>query len=142
MNKIRIIVKNDGTIGRVIIGTRDEIKNKELFYPINYGTYYESSLELLSNIKYKEGTEKEYIEYVEKEFSWGKVIKTHIIENYQIIENINKDNNEKNYHTYLNYIDTNKSYKSLEKAIVGGIVYNYDGMNSQADKFFWKMINK
>lgn len=139
MNNIRIVVKNDGTIGKVIIGEYDETEGKELFYPVNYGTYYESELELLSEIEYKEGETKDYITYIEVALVWGKIIKTHIIGEYQIIEYINNDN-EKCFNPYINYNNTSHSYDSLETAITGAIAYKYDGSNSQANKFFWKMI--
>ena len=79
------------------------------------------------------------IRLIESEYSFGEVVKTHIIGNYQIIEAIDEDGNQK-FSTYINFERTGFSYNSLEKAITGAIAYKYDGTNSQANKFFWKMI--
>jgi hypothetical protein len=137
---IRVVVKNDGTVGKVITGEYN--KGVELFYPSGYGNYYESNLEKLTEIEYREGTQEDYVKYIEKDFVWGEVVKTHILGEYQIIEYVDIDNcSSTEYQAYINYEDTNSSYDSLEKAITGAIAYKYDGANSQANTFFWKMIN-
>ena len=80
------------------------------------------------------------IRLIESEYSFGEVVKTHIIgDTYQIIEAIDEEGNIK-FSTYINFERTGFSYNSLEKAITGAIAYKYDGANSQANKYFWKMI--
>jgi hypothetical protein len=40
----------------------------------------------------------------------------------------------------INFDRIGMSYTSLDQAITGVICYKYDGANSQANKFLWKMI--
>lgn len=81
------------------------------------------------------------IRLIESEYSFGEVVKTHIIgDTYQIIEAIDNDGNQK-FSSYVNFERTGFSYNSLEKAITGAIAYKYEGANSQANKYFWKMID-
>ncbi|GCD12630.1 hypothetical protein [Clostridium tagluense] len=135
---MRVVVKKDGTLGKVVIGNFDH-KGKEMFHPVKFGSYYESDLQLLSEIEYAEANKQDYIDYIEKDFSWGTVIKTHTIGEYQIIEYTDSENTI-SFHPYINYIDTNYTFKSLEKAMTGVIIYKYDGANSRANEYLWKMI--
>lgn len=136
---MKVIVKNDGTIGKVIKGEYGETKEKDLFYPAGYGQYYENELELLNEIEYKEGTKEDYMKYIIQDYIWGKIINVYSIGEYQILEVIDNEG-EKTYHSYINYESTSHCYNNLETAITGAIAYKYDGENSQANKFFWKMI--
>lgn len=136
---MRVIVKNDGTIGKIITGQYDYTDGKELFYPVGHGRYCEKQLDLLEDIEYREGTEEDYLEYIKQDFPWGQVVKIHNIGEYQIIEYINSGG-EFSFHTYINYESTSRSYETLEKAITGVIVYKYDGANSQVNYFLWKVI--
>ena len=47
---------------------------------------------------------------------------------------------ESNFHPYINGQDTNTSYDTIEKAIVGAIACKYDGGNTRADVYFMKSI--
>lgn len=136
---IRVIKLNDGIVGKVLIGSYDETKGIELFYPAKQGRYSESELDQLKDLEFTEGTEEDYISYIEQDYSFGEVIKTHTIGEYQIIESVREDG-EKHFSPYINYERTAMSYMSLDQAITGMICYKYDGANSQANKFLWKMI--
>ena len=91
-------------------------------------------------------TEKEIRRY----FTWGKVIEVHEIGEYSIVEYndekrgvIGEEKEHENvikFHPYINGIDTNHSYDSLDAAIVGAIANKLDGSNSQAGGYFMKMV--
>ena len=137
-NKPRIVKLENGTLGKVLIGSHEDMLRKELFYPVNYGRYYERNLPLLENITYTEATEKDYIEYIETTFVWGEVIKIHSVGEYQIIEYIKEE--EKSFHPYINYNDTSMSYESLDQALTGVICEKIEGGNGKANKYLWKML--
>ena len=80
------------------------------------------------------------MELIEKEFTWGNVIKIHCIGEYQIVEYIDKRDKKTYYHGYINYIDTNHSYLSLDSALIGCIGYKHEGGNGRAAMYFEKMI--
>ena len=136
---MRVVRLSDRTVGKIIIGQYDETKGVELFYPANQGNYNESNLDQLKDLEYTEGTPEDYISYIELDFSFGNVLETHVIGEYQIIESI-RDNGEKYFSPYINYERIARSYESLDEALTGVICYKYDGANSQANKFLWKMI--
>jgi hypothetical protein len=136
---MRVVKLNDGTIGKVITGQYDKTKGVELFYPARQGCYNEAELQQLNNLEYTEGIQEDYISYIEQDYSFGDVIKTHIIGEYQIIESV-KEDGEKHFSPYINYDRIRMSYATLDQAITGVICYKYDGANSQANKFLWKMI--
>jgi hypothetical protein len=138
---LRIVKLNDGTLGKVIVGEYDETKGVELFLPVKNGSYYESELDKLSDLQYTEGFNVDYISYIKEDFSWGKVTKYHTIGEYQILEYITSSN-EVYFKPYINFEEVSHSYDTLEKAITGVICYKHDGINSQANKFLWRMISK
>lgn len=131
---IKVVKLNDGTIGKVF--TRD---NVEIFVPANERSYSESQIEELQKLTYTEGTEQDYISYIEQDFHFGKVIKTHTIGEYQIIEYIN-DDGEVRFTAYINYKEMCKAFPSLDETLTDVICYKYDGANSQANDYLWKMI--
>ena len=136
--KLRIVKLVNGTLGKVLIGSHEEMLGKELFYPVNYGRYYEKNLSLLENITYEEATEKDYMEYIETTFVWGAVINIHLVGEYQIIEYIKEG--EKSFHPYINYNDTSMSYESLDQALTGVICEKIEGGNGRANMYLWKML--
>lgn len=77
---------------------------------------------------------------IEKEFTWGNVIKIHYIGEYQIVEYIDKRDKKTFYHGYINYSDINRSYSSLDSALIGCIGYKREGGNGKAAMYFDKMI--
>ena len=80
------------------------------------------------------------MELIEKEFTWGNVIKIHCIGEYQIVEYIDKRDKKIYYHGYINYSDTNCAYLSLDSALIGCIGYKHEGGNGKAAMYFEKMI--
>ena len=137
-NKPRIVKLENGTLGKVLIGSHEGTLEKELFYPANYGRYYEKDLSLLENTTYSEATEKDYMEYIETTFVWGEVMKIHSVGEYQIIEYIKEG--EKSFHPYINYNDTSMSYESLDQALTGVICEKIEGGNGKANMYLWKML--
>ena len=110
------------------------------FRAAHFKTYNRKMLTKLSDCEIKKATIEEKVVFIRCQFSWGDIINVHLIEDYQIIEAIY--HGEIRYHPYVNFKDMHCSYESLEKAIVGAISYKYDGPNSKADVYFWKMIDK
>ena len=80
------------------------------------------------------------IKLITDEYSWGKVIKVHCIGEYQIVESIKNNESKTHYHGYINYIDTNTSYSSLDSALIGCIGIKYEGGNGRAAMYFEKMV--
>lgn len=84
-------------------------------------------------------------------YTWGKLVKIHEIGEYKVVEyfSYKYENNHRtdgyeetaSFHPYINDQDTNNSYESLDAALVGVIAYKQDGPNSQAARFFMKMIS-
>lgn len=97
-------------------------------------------------------------------FTWGKVIAVHSIGNYSIVEfaprrasNVAKDDFDPSpqFHPFIKspttgqMEDTNRSYSSLDGALVGAIAYRTEwhntgnanvGANSKASIYFGRMI--
>lgn len=87
--------------------------------------------------------------YLASGYVWGKVKAVHVIGDYQIVEyhprncgrgNRGIDYETTHFHPYIDWIDTNRSYTTLEEAMVGMVAYRFDGNNSQAAMYFSRMI--
>lgn len=129
------IVVYNNQIGRVV-----KSGNDFKFHPCKHGYYSFSLLDTITDNDIREATHDEKLELIEKEFAWGDVFQTHCIGEYQIVEYIDKRNSKKYYHGYINYSDTNRSYSSLDSALIGCIGYKYEGGNGKAAMYFEKMI--
>lgn len=124
------------TIGTIISN------NGELYFrPAGLRHYTMDILELASESDLREATIEEKVIFIRSEFVWGEIKNVHLIDDYQIIEFYDRDD-EKRYQSYVNFKDTHCSYESLEEAIVGAISYKYDGCNSKADIYFWRMVGR
>jgi hypothetical protein len=132
------IVRYKGQLGTVV----SDYNNREIkkFLPINYGSYYSDRLDTINTDFLEEASFDEKIEFIEKSFSWGKVIKVHVIGEYQIIEYETKINKDINFHPYINFCDIGHSYYTLDEALIGVIAYKYDGANSQAFYYVTRML--
>ena len=97
-------------------------------------------LDTITNEDVREATYDEKLELIEKEFTWGSVVKIHCIGEYQIVEYIDKRDKKTFYHGYINYNDINRSYLSLDSALIGCIGYKHEGGNGKAAMYFEKMI--
>jgi hypothetical protein len=139
------IVKLNGILGDVVTGD-----NAFYFRPVNYGSYYCSDLqeitddilEQLTCDIIEQATFDEKVKFIEESFSWGKVIKTHNIGEYQIIEYVDKEN-QILFHIYINFKDNGCSYKSLDAALIGVITQNKIEVNAarHATNFIFKMLD-
>ena len=132
------IVVYNGVIGKVVT----DYDNKDIFkfLPCNYGRYYSSELDTITEENTRKATHEEKIELITKEYTWGDVVNVHCIGEYQIVEAIGKRDKETQWHGYINYRDTNTSYSSLDSALVGCIGIKYEGGNGRASMYFCKMI--
>ena len=138
--KPRIVKLEDGTLGTILIGpSYEKTKRKELFYPLNYGHYYETDLALLDTLTYTEATEEDYIQYITESFVWGPIIKVHTIAEYQIIEY--EQDGITLFHPYINYNDTSTSYEALDRALTGAICEKFEGGNGRADIYLWMILD-
>lgn len=122
------------------IGTVVKSENDFKFHPCNYGSCSFSLLDTITDENVREATHDEKLGLIEKEFTWGNVIKIHCIGEYQIVEYIDKRDKKTFYHGYINYNDINRSYLSLDSALIGCIGYKHEGGNGRAAMYFEKMI--
>lgn len=130
------IVKHNGLIGKLVT---DDKKNF-LFLPAGFGRYSYSQLDIVTKDNLEKATFEEKVKYIQKDFSWGEIVYTHIIGKYVIFEYKTKGEPETSFHPYINFKDISHSYNTLDQAIIGVIAYNYDGANSQAAGYFYKMV--
>lgn len=80
-----------------------------------------------------------------KVFHWGRIVATHTVGIYQIVEFTRQDHNpdvESSFHPYINGRDTNHSYSTIEEAITAAIAIHWDDMhlNTQAHRYFLRAI--
>lgn len=137
MDKMRIVVREDGVLGCVLTDSY----NEKYFYPANYGRYTYDELEKLEEISFREANFEEKIEYIKKSFSWGKIIKVHVVGEYQIIEYKEKGEDESIwFHPYINFVDKFEAYETLDEALTGVIIKKYEGPNSQLNSYLWRMM--
>jgi hypothetical protein len=129
------IVIYKGMLGRVV-------KSNQLykFHPVNYGRCYFDTLDTITEDMVREASHHEKVRLISEEFTWGRILDIHCVNNYQIIEYENKGTKEILWHGYINYNDINISYQSLDSALIGCIGYKYEGGNGRAASYFEKMI--
>jgi len=83
-------------------------------------------------------------------FPWGPIDAVHRIGNFQIVEYRSDKSNstqseywhehgETMFHPYINWKDTNRSYTSLESALVGAVGVVREGPNGRAAEYFDRM---
>lgn len=137
MKELRVIAS------RNILGTVVSNSGVEYLLPANYGRYSYDELERLDEIEYREATFEEKIEYIRRDFTWGRIIDIHTVGDYQIIEYIPKRNKEERcFHPYIGFNDTNTSYETLDKALTGVIFEKYEGHMNQLNYYVWKIMDK
>lgn len=84
-------------------------------------------------------------------YTWGEVITIHEIGEYAIVEAYGHefvnccstgriDYSTKEYHCYVEGNAIGQSADSMDAALAQCIAYKHDGCNSQAARFFMKMI--
>jgi hypothetical protein len=85
-----------------------------------------------------------------QKFPWGRVVNTHTIGDYEIVEYyswIYKDGGKTRqtedatmFHPYHQGKDLCVSYSSLEESMIGMVAWKYEGGNSRAAQYFFRMI--
>lgn len=141
MLKSGTIVKHENQLGKII-----KDKDRLLFAPVGQYVRSYEDLKEVTEENAKEVNSIERIEYMKKDFSWGEVTKVHTVGEYIIFEFISGYELKEEgktvimFHAYINYQNIGVSYHSLDSCIVGTIAYKYDGANSQAGKFFERMV--
>ena len=86
-----------------------------------------------------------------RRFPWGPVVAVHEVAEYQIVEYHPQifenscgtgryDYDSTMFHSYIDGVDTNCSYKTFDSAIIGAVARKHDGLNSQAAAYFERMI--
>ena len=134
------IVRYKGDLGRIYPATGEGRKGEYVFKPYNKKRYNSATDDLVDQSLIEQVSDEDAILYLVKTFSWGIVLTTHVIGDYQIIEYIN-DDKERGFHIYVNFSDTNWSTDTLDKALVAAISYKYDGCNTQAHCFISRMLS-
>jgi len=131
------IVSFNGALGEVVTGDK-----RFFFHPVNYGQYNCYNLQEITADTVKPATFEEKVHYIELEFDWGQVIKTHIIGNYQIIESTHEG--KIRFLPYINFKNCHTSFSSLDNALIGVIAENSIEKNEAryAITFILKMLNK
>lgn len=82
-----------------------------------------------------------------KKFNWGEVLAQHKINNYLIVEYLERDSNDLLFHSYIQfqglnkYTDTCISSNSLDEAILKCLEVKYLGLNSEFTDFAVKMLD-
>lgn len=85
-----------------------------------------------------------------RRFPWGKVIHTHLVGDYAIVEYIPSQASNVSDEDYAEQIakhprmfhieGASRSYHSLDAALVGCVALKHDGINTRADGYFMRMI--
>jgi len=131
------IVKFNGVLGEVVTGG-----DKFFFRPVKYGQYSCRDLQEITVDTVEPATFEEKVHFIEQEFGWGRVIKTHVIGNYQIIEY--NDQEKTRFNPFINFKNCHTSFISLDNALIGVIAENSIEKNEAryAITFILKMLNK
>lgn len=131
------IIKVNGVLGKVYnydkkCGTR--------FHPVNYGSYYMDRLPEVT--EFEETSHEDKISFLVQEFVWGDIINVHSVGDFLIFEYTRKNRTEEEilFHGYTKYKDSNHSWETLDQSLVGLIGLKYDGLNSRAASYFYKMV--
>lgn len=87
---------------------------------------------------------------IKKNFSWGPIIKIHKVGEYSIVEyhpqifkngsGTGKYSESSLFHPYIGDRDTNCTYDSLDRALLGAICIKSLGFNARADDLFNNML--
>lgn len=132
--KCNDIVRYKSNLGKVV---KDD-KGNYRFHPLNHGRYYYEDLEIITKDDVQTTYDEEKIYFIENEFNWGVVIKTHCISNFQIIECIRE--NKESYHVYIDFKDCCKSANSLDKALIIAICQKYEGCNERLSNYVCRIL--
>lgn len=93
-------------------------------------------------------SQDERLKALKGEFNWGRVVDVHVVGEYQIVEYIDRnerdrtDKGETSFHGYIDWLDEHNSFFSLDEALVGLIARKYEGSNSHAGEYFFRMLDR
>lgn len=95
----------------------------------------------------------------DRRFPWGRIVDVHVVGTYALIEYMSSKpgnaepgwKSERRFSGYLHkpestradargWMDIGQSFPSMEAGLAGVIAYAFDGCNSQAARYFMKMI--
>jgi len=79
-------------------------------------------------------------------FKWGQYVATHSIDVYDIVEYYHPNRGDgyeedASFHPFVDGKDTHHSWPTLDSAIAFVIAYRAEGPNSQAARYFCRMLN-
>lgn len=77
---------------------------------------------------------------ISQEFQWGTVREMHEVGMYVIVEYEKETTGEVAFHPYIDGVDTNHAYGSLDAALAGAIAIRHEGLNTRADTYFMRAI--
>lgn len=91
-------------------------------------------------------TQEERLKAMKGTFVWGKVIAIHTVGEYQIVEYVDKHHedgeNGISFHGAIDWADAHVSFNSLDEALVGLVARKYEGDNSCAGEYFFRMLDR
>lgn len=85
-------------------------------------------------------------------YTWGELVSIHECGQYSIVEfhpwkrdkftvlTGNQNVDERNFSPYIDDKNCNRSYDSLDAALVGAICLKHDGINTRADGYIMRML--
>lgn len=101
---------------------------------------------LIINISKANSLLDKILKEITTDYPWGNVVDNIVIDDILIIHYKDRDDEKDRYSPYLLtdkwYRRMNFSYHTIKECIVGAIAMQYDGCNTRADGYFWKMIGK
>lgn len=124
-----------------------ELENFVLRKQWNYGRNGEESEQALAQLR-----ERGQLAPDGNPFPWGTIVAVHPFGDHAVVEYVRDEPTFKSgeyiqpdgvhqFHPYLNGRDICRGADTLEKALVISLAYKYDGPNSQAAAFFFRMVD-
>lgn len=137
MIKPNQIIRYKKQLGKAI-HCYDDKKPILRFHPLNYGRYWTKDLEIIDLKFVEETTRNEKIFYIERDCPWGRIVKTHCIGNFQIMEYHDDKQNETGFSIYIDFVSASLGASTLDVAILCAICKKYK--SSDAAKWVLKML--
>lgn len=136
-------VKYNGKVGIVVAG---KFEGEFRFYhePDYPRGYYTQELPIITSADVTVPTAEEKINYQKLVFSWGEVTDVVDIDGeYQIFKYKSRyveDQDATIYACYMNYFPIGRSEDFFDLALVTLLAYKYEGANSQATGYIYRML--
>lgn len=74
-------------------------------------------------------------------YPWGKIVAIHRLGEYEIVEATDRDG-RLHFHPYINGEDLSRSSSTLERSIVDAIAVRFDGCNTRASDYFFRIVGR